>query len=265
MATSSTRYDKIGIGYDSTRRADPYLAQRMYSLLKVENKNARYLDVGCGTGNYTHGLNQMGMHFTGLEPSDEMLEKARIKNSAIEWVKGSAEDIPLRDHSFDGVLISLSIHHWKDIDVGFSEVARVLKPGGKLVLFTTLPEQTGAYWLSHYFPTMIEDSTKVLPPMNHIKKAFKQAGLDILEQEPYFVKPNLQDWFLQCGKHNPEMYFREDVRRGISSFSLISKQEEVKEGLIKLRQDIDSGKVLQVMKDHDNNMGDYLFLVAKKL
>lgn len=76
-------YDSIGVRYDSTCKADPYLAQRMFNLLKSEVRDAMYLDVGCGTGNYTAALHKMGMNMAGLEPSDEMLIKARLKPGEI--------------------------------------------------------------------------------------------------------------------------------------------------------------------------------------
>ena len=79
---TTERYDKIGIGYDSTRKADSYLTQKMFSFLCTGQSNSQYLDVGCGTGNYTTALHQMGLNFIGIEPSDEMLRKAKAKNSA---------------------------------------------------------------------------------------------------------------------------------------------------------------------------------------
>ena len=264
MKTKKERYDTIGIGYDDTRKADPYLAQRMYDLLHTGKEGGLYLDIGCGTGNYTSALQKKGMDFIGIEPSDEMLEKARVKNSEVRWQKGYAEQIELPDNSIDGVLISLTIHHWKDLNQGFSEVFRVLKPGAKFVLFTTLPEQTEGYWLRHYFPVMVKESAVVLPSLPIIKAAFDYAGLHIEKQERYFVRPDLQDGFFYCGKHDPERYFREDIRKGISSFSMIANQPEVDQGLLKLRKDIDSGKIKEVMKNYENDLGDYLFIQGKK-
>jgi len=199
-----------------------------------------------------------------LDPSKEMLTKAKKKNSSVIWREGSAEDIELKSASVDGVLMSLTIHHWEDIHKGFEEVSRVLKRNGRLVLFTTLPGQTRAYWLYHYFPTMIEESVKILPSMNEIESDFANAGIEIIKREPYFVKPDLEDWFLYCGKHNPEVYFREEIRRGISSFSLLSHQREVPNGLAQLRKDIDTGEIEAIKKAYDNELGDYLFVVGRK-
>lgn len=263
-STTQKSYDRIGIGYDTTRRADTYLAQRMFHFLDASNKGLQCLDVGCGTGNYTAVLHEMGLDFIGIDPSEEMLSKARKKAPSIHWERGSAEGIDLPTSFIDRILISLSIHHWSSLTEGFVEVSRVLKPQGKVVLFTPLPNQTKAYWLHHYFPKMIEDSAKVLPALDQIESAFEHAGLEIIEREPYFVQPDLQDWFLYSGKHHPEMYFREEVRKGISSFALLANQPEVEKGLRQMRKDIDSGKIEEVMRAHENDLGDYLFLVGQK-
>ena len=264
MGKLNETYDQIGIGYDSTRQADPYLSQRMFDLLHSGQPDGRYLDVGCGTGNYTAALYARGLDFIGIDPSREMLEKAQAKNPAITWIMGTAEQIDLPADSINGVLASLTIHHWQDLRRGFLEISRVLKKDGRMVLFTTLPEQTKAYWLYHYFPKMIEDSIKVLPRREQIEEAFDNAGLKIVQEEAYFVQPDLQDRFLYSGKHDPEMYFSAEVRKGISSFSLLANQAEVRQGLQQMRADIDHGKIQAVIEAHQNELGDYLFLIAEK-
>ncbi len=88
------KYDRIGIGYNQTRKADPYLLSRMNFLLNP-SEGQKFADIGSGTGNYTIALNELGLDFTGIEPSDKMLEIARLKSERIEWQKGKAESIHL--------------------------------------------------------------------------------------------------------------------------------------------------------------------------
>jgi ubiquinone/menaquinone biosynthesis C-methylase UbiE len=263
--TSKARYDKIGIGYDNTRKADPYLGQRMFHYLKSGDASNTFLDVGCGTGNYTNALQKQGLRFHGIDPSEEMLSKAKEKNKSIVWKKGTAENIPFDGNSFNGALTTLTMHHWTDLQNGFKEINRVLKTGSVIVLFTTFPEQTKAYWLNHYFPKMMEDSIAILPTRDSIYHGLSATGFQVLNEELYFVKPDLQDWFLFCGKHDPTMYFREDVQNGISSFSLLANQPEIEAGLSKLKSDIESNRIYKVIQDHENELGDYAFIVAKKL
>ena len=109
-------YNKIGLTYNSTRAADPYLCERMFALL---GSGKHYLDIGCGTGNYTVALEKKGLSFTGVDPSEIMLQEAIQKSKTINWLQGTAESIPCQDESFDGALGSLTLHHWKNVGQGF--------------------------------------------------------------------------------------------------------------------------------------------------
>ncbi|MEM6724546.1 MAG: methyltransferase domain-containing protein, partial [Bacteroidota bacterium] len=129
------RYDHIGKGYNDTRKADPYLLSRMEVLLDLK-KDGHYLDIGSGTGNYTIALNNKGYSFTGIEPAVTMIEKAKGASKSIIWKRASAEAIPLTDAAVDGVMAIFTIHHWANLSKGFLEVARVLKPGGRLLILT---------------------------------------------------------------------------------------------------------------------------------
>ena len=258
------KYDRIGLTYNQTRKADPYLVTRMAELLDPAS-NEQFLDIGCGTGNYTLELRKHGMTIIGIDPSNEMLQKARARNKEIDWRQGIAEDIQLPDLSQDGVLAWLTTHHWTDIDQGFKEVYRILRPGGRLLIFTSTPEQMELYWLHHYFPNMMTASGMKMKSEIALTTSLNKAGFSIRKTEPYFVRQDLQDHFLQCGKTNPEVYFNEEIRNGISAFSDVANAEEVKLGLAKLRIDMDSGAFNEVVKDYsDKHFGDYLFLLAIK-
>src|SRR5712675_1100307 len=103
-------YDRIGVGYDSTRRADPYLLSRLMHHLRPR-RDGRYLDVGSGTGNYTIAMNQAGVRIVGIELSQTMLNRALEKSDAVAWHLASAFAIPFRDASFDGATCIFVHHH----------------------------------------------------------------------------------------------------------------------------------------------------------
>lgn len=256
-------YDKIGVDYNSTRRADPFLAKKFNEHLGP-NKDGIYLDIGCGTGNYTNELERLGLRLIGIDPSERMLEKARLKNDSVDWRIGTAENIELPENSIDGIIGSLTMHHWTDLNSAFSEFQRVLKPDGRIVIFTSTPEQMKWYWLNHYFPRMLKDSIDQMPSIEMVEEAMSRNSIAITEIDKYFIQHDLQDKFLYCGKHNPELYFNEQIRHGISSFSSLANSTEVELGLLQLRRDIDSGKIKTIIDSYDNDSGDYLFLIAQK-
>lgn len=259
----SKKYNKIGINYNQTRKADPYLVGQLLKFLNPKN-DGLYLDIGCGTGNYTSALNKKGFQFIGIDPSTEMLQKAKTNNPNIEWKIGTAEATGLQSKSIDGIIGTLTIHHWTNLKSGFVELTRVLKPKGSIVIFTSTPKQMKGYWLNHYFPKMLEDSIVQMPTCRAVADAMSSAGLKILATPTYDIKPDLQDQFLYCGKQNHELYFDEDIRHGISSFSALAHKTEIDKGLTELRKDIDSGKIEDIKRSYENDFGDYLYVIGEK-
>ena len=257
------KYDKIGTDYNLTRKADKYLTAQLLRHLKPV-KGGKYLDIGCGTRNYTNELQKKGFQFIGIDPSIEMLEKAKLKNNKIDWRIGSAENIGLPQNFVNGIIGSLTIHHWTNLNSGFTELHKVLKPNGRMVIFTATPEQMKGYWLNHYFPKMLAASIIQMPTFEKVKKAMKDSGFEILQTEKYFIKPDLEDKFLYCGKQNPELYFNDQIRHGISSFSSLANRTEVEQGLSKLRKDIDTRMINKIMRSYENDHGDYLYIIGKK-
>lgn len=257
------KYDKIGTDYNLTRKADTYLTEQLIHHLKP-TKGGKYLDIGCGTGNYTNELQKKGFNFIGIDPSELMLDKAKLKNKEIYWKIGSAENTGLPENFVNGIIGSLTIHHWTDLKIGFRELYKTVKPNGRIVIFTSTPEQMKGYWLNHYFPKMLSDSIIQMPTLEKVKTAMKDAGIEFLGTHKYFIKHDLEDHFLYCGKQNPELYFDEQIRHGISSFSSLSNRTEVEKGLSQLRKDIDNGKVGEVIRSYENNLADYLYIIGKK-
>lgn len=257
------KYDHIGNNYNQTRQADKYLTERLLFHLNPQPEGL-YLDIGCGTGNYTHALQKMGFRFIGIDPSGKMLSKAKEKNKEIDWRLGTAEQTGLRDASVNGIIASLTIHHWQDLNRAFSELFRILLPAGKIVIFTSTPEQMRGYWLNHYFPKMLADSIEQMPAYERVAKAMSSSGITISMTEPYFIMPDLADHFLYCGKQQPRLYLNPSIRQGISSFSSLANQQEVEKGLTQLQQDIEDHSIHQIIESFQSDLGDYLYIVGEK-
>lgn len=258
-----TKYNEIGNHYNSTRGADPYITDKIFELLQ-SNSNELNLDIGCGTGNYTHALSKKGLQFIGVDPASKMLDIAKAKNPALNWKIGSAEKIVDEDEKFNNVIATLTLHHWTDLDKAFKEIHRVLKPHGKFVIFTSTPQQMEKYWLNFYFPKMMKKSILQMPSLEQIQEKLAYANFSLVKCDKYFVTNSLEDFFLYSGKERPEIYLQEKFRKGISSFATLASKEEVESGLKTLESHLSDGSFSKIKKRFSANLGDYLFIVAKK-
>ncbi|MBD2415526.1 methyltransferase type 11 [Nostoc calcicola FACHB-389] len=256
-------YEQIGNSYDLTRRADPEIANRLAVKLQVKSDSS-YLDVACGTGNYTLALAKHSGIWHGIDESKKMIDAAIKKSNAVAWQVGEVEALPYVDGSFSAVLCTLAIHHFAALTPAFKEIYRVLV-GGRFVLFTATPEQMSKYWLVEYFPEAIHKSAEQMPSLEKVKYALYEAGFNSVDIEPYDISENLQDLFLYSGKHRPEIYLDENVRSGISTFALLASAEEVTTGCERLAADIHTGRIRKIVEKYKNNDGDYLFVTADKL
>jgi ubiquinone/menaquinone biosynthesis C-methylase UbiE len=82
--SSASLYDCVGTHYDVTRRADPYLVERLIQHLDAERPGT-YVDVACGTGNYTLAVAQTSLRMHGIDQSPRMIAAARKKGLAVSW------------------------------------------------------------------------------------------------------------------------------------------------------------------------------------
>src|SRR5688572_18675934 len=91
------------------------------------------VDLGAGTGKLTRSLVALGHRVTAIEPLPEMLELLPVAAPGARPILGSAEVIPLPDEYAD-VVTAAQAFHWFDHAVALPEIARVLRPGGRLAL-----------------------------------------------------------------------------------------------------------------------------------
>lgn len=91
------------------------------------------LDLAAGTGKLTESLLGHGVTVTAVEPDPAMLAQLTELFPDVPALKGNAEEIPLPDSSVSAVLVGQALH-WFDLDRALPEIARVLRPGGSLVV-----------------------------------------------------------------------------------------------------------------------------------
>ena len=92
------------------------------------------LDAACGTGRYAEYLAGRGHRVLGVDSSPEMLARARARVPSGEFVLGDLHELPLRDRSVDLVVSALALAHVPTLAPVMAEFARVLRPGGNLVI-----------------------------------------------------------------------------------------------------------------------------------
>ena len=94
------------------------------------------LDLGCGEGRFSRTLKDKGAVVTGIDPVPQFIEYARSLDTESRYVNGTAEALPFADGSFDIVLSYLSVVDIADLKAAASEITRVLRDKGKLVVVT---------------------------------------------------------------------------------------------------------------------------------
>ncbi len=110
----------------------------------IPDENKTGLEIGAGSGLFA---SRLGVRY-GVEPSVPMLEKA--KDRGIEMKRGTAEDLPYPDESFDYTLMVTAICFLDDMDKAMKEIRRVLKPGGLALFgFVDADSPLGQLYLQH--------------------------------------------------------------------------------------------------------------------
>lgn len=100
------------------------------------------LDAACGTGRHTAYLASHNHQVVGVDGSREMLEKARIKFPTVEFQTGDLFHLPVESGSVDSAVCALALTHCEDLIPPLHELARVVRPGGRVILSDQHPTMT---------------------------------------------------------------------------------------------------------------------------
>ncbi|MBV9551645.1 MAG: methyltransferase domain-containing protein [Alphaproteobacteria bacterium] len=141
------------------------------------------LDVACGGGLVARAFAPHVAHATGIDVTPAMLEQARQaaaeqRLSNMSWRQGDVTILPYKDGSFDIVATRFSFHHFRDPLAVLNEMARVCKPGGRIVVVDSCPSEDKLKAAAFNRLELLRDPshTRALP-LTEMKALFDAAGL----------------------------------------------------------------------------------------
>jgi demethylmenaquinone methyltransferase/2-methoxy-6-polyprenyl-1,4-benzoquinol methylase len=163
-----TMFDRIAPVYDVMNRVMTAGLDVRWRRLAAESavrKGDRVLDAACGTGDLAIADLKAGAgKVTGLDFSEKMLERARAKNTVIEWLQGDMLALPFADETFDAATVGFGVRNVEDLALGLRELRRVLRPGGRLaILEITQPRGPLRPFYSLWFDRVVPALGKILP------------------------------------------------------------------------------------------------------
>jgi demethylmenaquinone methyltransferase/2-methoxy-6-polyprenyl-1,4-benzoquinol methylase len=191
-----TMFDRLAPGYDRMNRIISLGLDRGWRVHTVAQlglpAGSWVLDLACGTGDLCDDLARAGLGAVGVDLSAGMLGTA---HTDAPLVRGDAMRLPFADRAFDGVVCGFALRNFVELTAVFSEIARVLRPGGRFAaLDATVPTNPllrvgNAIWFRGAVPLLgrvlahdadaysyLPRSTAYLPAPSVLAEAVGEAG-----------------------------------------------------------------------------------------
>jgi 2-polyprenyl-3-methyl-5-hydroxy-6-metoxy-1,4-benzoquinol methylase len=160
-------------------------------------KNGRVLDLGCGSGDWLLSMRELGWQVAGIEFDENAATIGRQRG--LEVLNGSLEQFWLADESFDAITLNHVVEHLPDPIGTLRECLRILRPGGKIVIFT--PNGSS---LSH---CIYDQFWRGLEPPRHLH-IFSLDSLRRALQSAGFLEVSVAPWIATSIVHESHLLWR---------------------------------------------------------
>jgi 2-polyprenyl-6-hydroxyphenyl methylase/3-demethylubiquinone-9 3-methyltransferase len=176
-------------------------AKRIFNRLEMNLVKMSALEVGCGGGILTEEIAKMGFITTGIDPSEQSLtsakKHAKDNNLKIDYARGTGENLPFQDNSFDVVFCCDVLEHVSDLPKVIAEISRVLKNEGVFIYDTfnrTILSKIGVIKIMQEW-----ERWAIMPPNLHVWEMFIKPDEikyllqknQLIWQEHRGIKPNI--------------------------------------------------------------------------
>ena len=149
----------------------------------------RVLDLGCGEGQIARLVAGAGAErVVGVDTSTAQLAEAARRGGGVAYTRASAGALPLAVRSFDAVVTCLVLEHLPDLDGALDEVARVLRPGGRFVIFINHPlfQTPSSGWIDDHVLDPPEQYWRIGP---YLPESVSVEEVDAGVRLPFFHRP----------------------------------------------------------------------------
>jgi ubiquinone/menaquinone biosynthesis C-methylase UbiE len=181
-------FARIAPSYDALRPLSRADRERLQRLVQDASLTAgdTVVEVGCGTGRLTLPMAALTpAQVIGIDSEARMLEVSRSKDEArrVEWILGSAYRLPLPDGRASLVLMAMVVHLLRQRGRAFGEARRILRPGGRLHVWTFTPRHVQDFYLNEYFPSIPRIDSPRFPSPEVLTAELRRAGFEWVKTE----------------------------------------------------------------------------------
>jgi SAM-dependent methyltransferase len=242
--SSRVDYDLIADLYDTQpyweKLADPELAAFLAGRSAADKLSL--LDIACGTGNQLVANRTVAPNarMVGLDGSFGMLRQAKRKARDIAWVHGDGATLPFQPGSFDFVSCQYAFHHLRDKPGTVRDALRVLRGGGRLVIYNLCPHEAEDWLYYDYFPEALTRDLADFWPIETLSAEMAAAGFTNVSTERRHLR----------FEHDLAELLKAVRRRDTNSQLLAVSDAAYAAGLRRIERDLSDSDAPRVRLDH---------------